>query len=50
MLQVRNAREITKRMFTTTDLQELIAAARSTLDELAPYYDAAPLPPSPRGG
>jgi hypothetical protein len=50
MLQVRNAREITKRMFTTTDLQELIAAARSTLDELAPYYDAAPLPPPPGGG
>jgi hypothetical protein len=49
-LQVRNGREIAKRMFTTTDLQMLLATARSTLDEIAPYYDAAPLPPPLQDG
>ncbi len=48
--QVRNAREIAKRMFMTTGLQDRFAAARAVLDDLAPYYDAAPLPPPIRRG
>jgi len=45
-LQVRNAREISRRMMTTSDLQQKFDAARAVLDEIAPYYDVAPRQPS----
>jgi len=44
-VQVRDAREVLKRMFTTKSLMDRITPIRAVLDELAPYYDAKPLPP-----
>ncbi|MDH3212025.1 MAG: hypothetical protein OEM05_06030 [Myxococcales bacterium] len=44
-LLVRDGREQARRIFLTDSLSSRIAAGRAILDRLAPYYDAAPLPP-----
>ena len=45
MVMLRDARVDARRMFRTEPLNEKIATARGVLDQLAPYYDAQPLPP-----
>jgi hypothetical protein len=47
---VRSARDHSRSVFTTQDVQNRASEARQTLNQLAPYYDpdAAPLTPATR--
>ena len=50
MTEVRDAREMAARVFTTKDVQERASAVRQVLNEISPYYDpdAKPLQPATR--
>ncbi len=46
MMLTRDAREMARRTFRTTQLNEKIAAARGVPDQITPYYDTKPLQPA----
>jgi hypothetical protein len=49
MLEVRDARQMAARVFTTQDVQQRAAAVRQGLNEIAPYYDPDAVPLEPVG-
>jgi hypothetical protein len=49
MLEVRDARQMAARVFTTQDVQQRAAAVRQGLNEIAPYYDPDAVPLQPVG-
>jgi hypothetical protein len=47
MQQVRDARELAGRVFTTQDVQQRASAVRQLLNQISPYYDADAVPLQP---